>query len=323
MMVNLPKISIVIPLYKTTSDVFENVQRCLEVDYPDFEILVVADDTALGTVPAGVKLLRTGRDRTGPAQKRDLALSQAQGDIIAFLDDDAFPRRDWLRQAVTYFTETDVVGLAGPGLLPPRSPLLERASGLVLSSVFGGGVFAYRYGPRKARYVDDYPAYNLLIRRAALETVGGFRSTFYGGEDTKLCLEIAKHGRILYVPDVVVHHTARPLFRPYAAQIWNYAKHRGFFVKRFPETSRRLWFFLPTLFTVGCVSLLALSVLNATVAWTGALSFLAFFGLFALVGMVRARNPIIGVLFPLGILITHFSYGLGFVFGLTLRNLEV
>ena len=58
----------------------------------------------------------------------------------------------------------------------------------------GARSFATASSRATPRTVDDYPAYNLFVRREALEHVGGWGTTFYGGEDTVLCLKLAEAG---------------------------------------------------------------------------------------------------------------------------------
>src|SRR5439155_18879431 len=80
-----------------------------------------------------------------------------------------------------------------------------------------------------------------------VDSIGGWKSSFYGGEDTKFCLELTKAGfRLRYDPSVVVFHYRRPVFRAHMRQVGNVGRHRGYFVRRFPQTSRRPTYFLPT-----------------------------------------------------------------------------
>ena len=139
--------------------------------------------------------------------------------------------------------------MGGPAQTPPSDPFWARASGAMFLSPFSGG-FPTRYLPLPPRhFVDDWPSVNLIVRREAFESVGGFDNQFWPGEDTKFCLDLVHKtgGRILYLPEMLVWHHRRQGLAKHLRQVGNYGLHRGFFARNHPETSRRLKYFVPTL----------------------------------------------------------------------------
>jgi glycosyltransferase involved in cell wall biosynthesis len=243
-----PRFSIVIPAHRDGPEFRRCLEASLEQDYPNYEV-VVASDRPLYGLPEGVTVVETGAGPdTSPAEKRDSAFPTTTGDVIAYLDDDAYPRADWLFNAARHFEDETVQAVSGPGVTPPDSSWPERVGGAVYESPAGSASLRYRFIPLRARNVSDYPAYNLLVRRTALETVGGWGTTFYGGEDTVLCLKLAEAGwPVHYTPDVVVFHRRRPILLPHLRQVANVGRHRGYFVRAFPATSRRALYALPSL----------------------------------------------------------------------------
>lgn len=315
-----PKISIVIPVKVPNKNLEECIHHCLELDYPNFEITVLPDSPVALPYP-NVTVIPTGP--VGPSEKRDKALLSSKGDIIGFLDDDTFPERHWLKNAVRYFDNPVVAAVGGPAVTPQSDNFLQKASGLVYSSFLGGGRAAYRYTPKAQREVDDYPSCNFLVRKSVMEAVGGFNCKFWPGEDTKLCKEITNdlNLRIIYAPDVVVYHHRRPLFAPHLRQVWSYAVHRGYFVKRFPETSLRLGYFLPSLLVLAIVAGLSLAFgyPRLRVAY---ISLLILYVLAVLIDGFRGKTLRMGTVVSLGIIATHFAYGIGFLKGLFSRKLR-
>jgi cellulose synthase/poly-beta-1,6-N-acetylglucosamine synthase-like glycosyltransferase len=312
-------VSIVIPLKTPNKNLDECLKHCLELDYDEYEILVLPDKIADTSFPR-VKVIASGA--VGPSEKRDLALNYARGDIIAFIDDDAYPTRDWLKNAAKYFNDPDVAAVGGPAVTPDNDSFMQKASGYVLSSVMGGGSYTYRYIPGASREVDDYPTCNLLVRKSILEKIGGFDNKFWPGEDTILCLEITKKEgkKIIYSPDVLVYHHRRFLFRPHLKQISSYAVHRGYFVKRFPETSLRLSYFLPSLFVLGLLGGGLLSLFSDTVRFIYIL-IVALYIVAALASGLKTGNPAMMLVVAAGIVLTHIYYGIGFMIGLATRDL--
>lgn len=318
-----PKVSIIIPLYVIEDRFFKDLKKFDKLDYPDFEILVVCDkEVKLPKLKSNVRLILTGHERTGPAEKRDIAIQKAKGSICAFIDDDAYPDKKWLKNAVIHFSHPNIAVVGGPGLTPKEDGYWEQLTGLVYSSFFCGGHAQYRFIKGAMQFVDDYPAYNLLVRKDILEKVGGYGNHFYGGEDTFLCLKIIKEGyRLLYDPEVVVYHHRRPLFIPYLKQIANIGRHRGYFAKRFPETSRRFVYMFPTILAIGFIAGALLSLINIKLM----VAFLLALGIFILLGILsvaKRASFFDSFLVSTGIITTHLSYGIHFVLGLLTKELK-
>lgn len=317
-----PKVSIIIPLYVIVERFFEDLEQFTKLDYPDYEILVVCDKDIKRKLPPKTKLVLTGMKRSGPAEKRDIGLASAKGEICGFIDDDAYPHPDWLKNAVANFKDKNLAAVGGPGITPPEDSFWEQVTGVVYNSYFCGGPTQHRFTKAKRMYVNDFPAYNLLVRTSVLKEVGGYGSYFYGGEDTFLCLKIIKQGwKILYDPEVVVFHHRRKLFWDYFKQIANIGKHRGYFAKKFPETSRHLTYFLPTILTIGFMVGFVLAVVNQFFAILFFI-LIAIFYLLAVASVIRKTNIIYASLAGIGVILTHVFYGVSFVDGLLTKHLE-
>lgn len=313
-------VSIIIPLYVIEPRFFEDLKRFKNINYSDYEIIVVADRKVKIDDPS-VRVFLTGRKRTGPAEKRDLAIKHATGEICAFIDDDAYPDRDWIKNAFPHFKDPKIAAVGGPGLTPPEDGFWAQVTGIIYKSHFCGGRTQHRFVKAKRHFVNDYPAYNLLVRKNVLKEVGGYGSYFYGGEDTFLCLKIIKNGwKILYDPEVVVYHHRRPLFLPYFKQIANVGKHRGFFAKKYPETSRQPVYFYPTILTSGFLILLLYSLFSLQIRMLF-LSLSAFFYLIAVLSVIKKATFLQALLAGLGIILTHLTYGTFFIKGLLIRKL--
>jgi GT2 family glycosyltransferase len=308
-----PPVSIVIPVGQPNSYLDEALEACRKLDYPDFEIIVLPD--APFDPPPGVRVIPTGPAL--PGDKRDAALPHCRGEIVAFLDDDTYPKPNWLTNAARYFRDETVAAIGGPAVTPPGDSPLQRASGQVYASFLGGGGYGYRYEPRATRDVDDYPTCNLIVRRSVLQALGGFDTCFWPGEDTKLCLQITHdlERRIVYAPDVQVYHHRRPLFAAHLRQIRSYALHRGYFAKRFPQTSLRPGYLVPTLFVFG----LGLGPLVLLLHPAARCIYASGLGLYATGALVEgfARGGLrLGLPVAAGIFATHVVYGIWFVVGL-------
>lgn len=307
--------SFIIPVKAINDYVRETVGHLRKLDRRDWEAFVVTDATeSLETNDSRIKFLASGP--AGPALKRDLAAEQSCGDILVFLDDDAYPNGDLLDVLDRAFIgEHAAVG--GPAITPKDAAFMERVSGAVYSTRLGGG-YAERYLPiGSTREVTDWPSVNFSIRRSVFVEIGGFDCRFWPGEDTHLCDKLtAANKTILYVPEAAVWHHRRRTIKGHLKQVGSYGFHRGYFAKRFGMSSARLSYFLPSLLV------LALIISAIAVPLTGILPLtavaLTYFVavLVAGVGVLRFESASVAGVAMLLIPLSHMWYGIRFIGGL-------
>jgi GT2 family glycosyltransferase len=314
-----PKVSIVIAVKEYNQNLEESINKCREIDYPDYEIIVLPDEKMNKEI-SGIREIPTGN--VLPPAKRDIGIKEAKGSIIAFLDDDAFPVPGWIKSAVRYFEDESIAAVGGPAVTPDNSPDRELASGVVYASSLVAWKNNYRYIPKTAREVDDYPTCNLFARKDILDKIGGFDNKFWPGEDTIVCYKIVEDEKkkIYYDPDALVYHRRRPLYIPHLKQVASYALHRGYFVKRYPETSLRPSYFFPSLFVLG---LILGPVLGLYLDWAKNIYLwvISIYTIWALLIGILCDTLKIALLVISGIFLTHVTYGIYFIKGLFAKKL--
>lgn len=321
-------ISIIIPTKEINNYLRkETIPFLLNQTYEDFEIIIVVDRQSHEKFSKTTILV--DHQESWPADKRDLGAKRAKGEILAFLDDDSYPNKNWLERAIEIFREKEnIVGVCGPALTPSDDSLRQKASGYVWSTWLGsGGAGTYRCTQSSRREVDDYPTVNFLVRKKDFLAVGGFNSHFWPGEDTKLCHDLVyKLGKkIVYDPEVLVYHHRRPVFKEHLKQIGRYAIHRGHFVRVFPKTSLRLGYLLPTIFVTWLALGFWLSWISPFLEWSywlivalyGLALFLTAFGIF-----LKEKDFKLAFLVASSIFLTHLVYGTFFIKGFLSPRLE-
>jgi len=312
-------ISIIIAVKTWQKNLKECVDKCLALDYPGFEVLIIPDNPIDVTYP-NVRIIPSGN--VSPAEKRDLASQYARGEVLAFIDDDVYPHPSWLKAAVGNFKDPQVAAVGGPALTPLEDNLKRRASGKVYESFLTSGPFTYRYKKGRKRYIEDYPSCNLLVRKEIFDKLGGFDTKYWPGEDTKLCLEIVHklNKKIIYDPDVLVYHHRRPLFLPHLKQIANYALHRGYFAKKYPQTSLKIAYFIPSIFVLAVVLGLVLNLFSPFVKMLFIFSLLIYLSIVVVFSISKSLKMTV-LLIP-GVILSHLTYGIFFIKGLLSENLE-
>ena len=163
-----------------------------------------------------VPLRHLDERRPGKSFALAAALAVAQGDVLAFTDDDVNVEPSWLGAIRAAMTDPAIALIGGP--VAPRwerrAPAWLRTAadnyGRLTAplALLNYGADAIALGPRTVLGA------NLAVRRAVVARVGGFASylgklqgTALSGEDDELCRRVQAAGfRALYCPDARVGH---------------------------------------------------------------------------------------------------------------------
>lgn len=310
-------VSIIIPCRRIEAYEKESIEGCLALKWTNIEILLLPDEIQESyDYPSKVRIIPTGKIK--PAIKRNIGIQHASGEYIAFLDSDAYPIPEWLENAIPLFSDERVGLVGGPSLTPPNDDVKRQASGLILASKIGGGGLANRYLAGRPTSVDDIPSSNMITKKSIMDQLGGFNADYWPGEDTYLCLQIKRdlNKEILYSPEVVVYHHRRRVFKPHLKQIWGYGTHRGYFAKKFPENSRQLTYFIPSLFVLFNAIGIPLAVILPSLFLMPFLVIIGAYFAACIASGSATRNAKVGLMVIAGIPLTHVVYGIGFLKGL-------
>lgn len=319
-------LSIIIITYRRKELLKKCLESILKSDFKgNYELIVIVN----GSDPKAIKLLQSFSGRipsmkffpippTSKGEARNAALKKAQGEILYFIDDDVEIEKNNLERLIEKFAENNDYGIiGGPNLTPKESSFFQKSSGYIFSSIFGSANMRFRYTilPQEKLVDDKYLILcNLAFRKKIFsEEKVDFDGDIACNEENLLLYKLKKKGyKILYSPDIVVYHQRRKSLWPMMEQFFIYGRGRAQMTKIHPLSLP--WFtVLPSAFLIYIVSLLFFHNLF----YIGPLILYLFLDiLFSLGISIKNKEikafPLLFILFPLA----HFSYGLGFIFGL-------
>ncbi len=310
--------SIIIPVKSINDYVRETVPYIQALTGHEWELFIIPNNGEENEWPEDERISIIDSGRVGPADKRDLGAQKVSGDILVFLDDDSYPESNILEVANEYFAEPNIIAVGGPGITPPSDGYWQRVSGAVFLSKYTGGA-PERYVPLgQSREIDDWPSVNLMVRREVFLSVGGFDCQYWPGDDTFLCLKLNKTGKkLIYEPKMVVWHHRRAGLILHLKQVGAFGLHRGFFAKKYPETSFRIKYFIPSIFTmffvISLFYLLMPDIIKVTIniGWVLYISALII-GVFEVLKYENLSVALVSLIF---VFLTHLYYGANFMFG--------
>lgn len=150
----------------------------------------------------------------GYAANNNLGAQSAQGDILAFLNNDLVLTPGWLEPLLEDLTPNQRMGIVGNVQLQVANGLIDHAG--IYFDLVGMPVHQFKYRPREALKIVGttcraVTAACWCVRREVFFEVGGFDTGYRNGlEDIDLCLRLGQIGYTHWVDyrSVIWHHVS-------------------------------------------------------------------------------------------------------------------
>jgi glycosyltransferase involved in cell wall biosynthesis len=208
------QVSVIVPSYNS----FATIRRTLSSIFEQKPVLLlkeilVVDSSDDGKTPQILDTLSHEKLRvihlpvkTSPAAARNLGAQAASGEILAFIDSDAYADRDWLERIVSFYESGCRVG-GGVILLPPEQHghALALVQYFLQFSEFMGGV------KRPVRFT---PSCNLFCEKKLFNETGGFPG-IRAAEDVLFGLRVSERATFYFDPAIRVFHIFSETWKRY------------------------------------------------------------------------------------------------------------
>jgi glycosyltransferase involved in cell wall biosynthesis len=225
-----PMVSVIVCCYNAAATLDECLQSLKALCYPNCEVIVVddgsADDTHRIADRHGVRCLRVPNG--GLSKARNLGIEAARGEIVAFIDSDAYADPDWLFYMVNALEENRAAAVGGPNYSPPQdgftAQCVDQAPGNPTCVLVDNA------------HAEHIPGCNMAFRKEAFKIVGLFDAQHRAaGDDVDLCWRLLVADRaIVYHPSAVVWHHRRPTINSYLRQQKGYGYAEAHLQRRYP-----------------------------------------------------------------------------------------
>lgn len=207
---HLPSITVSIPAYNEAGTITDTIEGILDQAdaYPNDVEVVVCDDGStddtweilqwLESVSDSVVAIQ--QENAGSAAARNNALAHGSNEIVISMDADTVLADDVIHKVGAAFRENpDAVAVGtNVGVLNPKESIWARMQ-----------VFNYLLAMELGRMFQSQLGYVLVLsggcsafRRDVLEDVGGWTDHRYFSDDYDLTVRIARHGKVVFRPDI-------------------------------------------------------------------------------------------------------------------------
>ena len=228
---NLPFISVIVCSYNGSATIKDTLDGLMKLSYPNFEVIVVNDGSRDNLVEIvkqyPLKLISTSN--SGLSCARNTGMYHAKGEILAYIDDDAYPDEHWLHYLVYAYTNSSHAAMGGPNIVPEEDGPIATC----IANAPGGPVHVLVTD----EIAEHVPGCNLSVRKKVLMEIGGFDPVYRAaGDDVDVCWRIQEAGYTIgFHPSALVWHHRRNSLKAYWKQQQGYGKAEALLEHKWPE----------------------------------------------------------------------------------------
>lgn len=237
-----PSISVIVCTRNGARTLPECLASIEELEYPNFEAIVVDDGStediaAITAQHQGVQYIR--QEAEGLSAARNTGAAAAQGEILAFTDDDCVLHPAWLVHLSRCFVQPEVAAAGGPNIPPPP---VDRSQACIIATP--GGPAHVLLTDTTAEHV---PGCNMAIRKSAFEELGGFQPQYHAaGDDVDFCWRLLERNHLIaFNAAAMVWHYRRFTVKAFLKQQSGYGKAEALLTsqhgKRFGKLGGARW----------------------------------------------------------------------------------
>lgn len=232
----LPLVTVAVCTRNRTFDLEVCLNALLKLDYLKLDLLVIDNapdsDATKQLVQQYSQVRYVCESRPGLDWARNRAILEAQGEIIAYTDDDVAVDAGWVKAIATVFAENPEV-MAVTGLVVPYELETEAQILFEMNGGFGRGFQRqwWRFGDRPVHWTylgtgNVGTGANMAYRRCLFQKIGGFDPALdvgtatNGAGDLEMFFRVLKEGHTLvYEPGAIVRHRHRREYQQLRSQL--------------------------------------------------------------------------------------------------------
>ncbi|MDR3610062.1 MAG: glycosyltransferase [Ignavibacteriaceae bacterium] len=213
-----PFVSIIVPVYNEEKVVADSVKSLLDLNYSNYEIIIVNDGSTDKTKEvaeqlvgyqkgryADIKISLIDKPNGGKAKALNAGISYSKADIVLCMDGDSQLSPDSVRLAVRHFANPEIGAVAGNVKVMNRGKFFTDLQALEYIE----GLNMARSAQSFVNLVNIIPGPIGLFRKTAIETAGYYSSDTFA-EDADLTLKILASGWKIYYEPNSISYTEAP-----------------------------------------------------------------------------------------------------------------
>lgn len=234
-----PMFSVIVCTYNGANRMDACLSALFKMGYPNYEVIVVDDgstDHLVDVVRGYPEVKLVSLNHGGLSAARNRGAAAAEGEFLAYTDDDCQPDAAWLFWLADAFIKNGWHVCGGPNLPP-----LPEGANDVDEAVVASAPGAPSHVLLTDQNAEHLPGCNIAVRKVVFDQVGGFRSDYrVAGDDVDFCWRIQDAGYQLgFCGAAFVWHRRRTSLWRYFKQQLGYGKAEALLMRDHPEKFSR------------------------------------------------------------------------------------
>ena len=198
-----PRISVVLAVRNGARHLEGSIGSVLAQSFGDFELIVIDDGSSDATPDllstfqrADKRVVTVRQEHRGLAASLNRGIETARGVYVARQDADDISRGDRFEVQAAYLDREPSIAAVGS-----RAEVIDRAGMVVGSLVAARGPQAVRRGLLTLRTTPVHGS--MMLRRSAVQSIGGYRPAFAAGQDYDLWLRLSERHDLDNLPEAL------------------------------------------------------------------------------------------------------------------------
>lgn len=222
-------LTVYIPCYNAGKYIEQAIRSLLAQTHLPDEILIIDDGSNDRTTEIisnySVKLIRHDRNR-GLAAARNTAFRNATHELVAAIDADVFPEKDWLEQLLVHFCDQRVAGTGGRLMEAFRESTADAWRALHMSQDMGEEKIVIEGSSHRC-----LGGFGTIFRKDVIQEIGGYKEEYRTNfEDVDMCQRLVRAGhRLVFEPKAVAYHQRRDSIASVVRTAWNWEFYLHYF----------------------------------------------------------------------------------------------
>ena len=209
---SFPLISLIVPAFNEEITIKKSIQSLIELDYPNYEIIVIDDGSTDGTLSIAKEFQKSKKVKvihqtnSGKPKALNNGIKNSTGEIIVTVDADTNLKKDALKKISARFVNNKQIGaVAGNVKVIPENSLMN----IIQGTEYTVGINLVRKAQSMLGCVMIVPGPIAALKREAVEKVGLFSNDTFA-EDFDITMKILEQGYKVQYEDTAISYTDAP-----------------------------------------------------------------------------------------------------------------
>jgi GT2 family glycosyltransferase len=207
-------VTIIIPTIDTSAYLLQCVLNIKKISN-SIKIIIISDKKITDDKLLKNKFLKTiqFKKKITISKKRNIGVKKAKTKFIGFIDSDAYPHKNWIKNSIKILNKNKNIFLVGgPNVSPQNQSFFKNLISDVQKSFLISGKWSFQKRLSSSRFTENLYSCNMIMKKKYFLLVDGMDENLIAGEDFDFCQRIRKlNKQVFFNKHSIVYHHDRNL----------------------------------------------------------------------------------------------------------------